>query len=732
MEHRRVRTPTILQLEAVECGAATLGMVLGYHGRIVPLAELRRECGVSRDGSKASNMVKAARRYGMEAKGFSKRVADLYQLAPPFIVFWNFNHFVTFEGFDDKGRVFINDPASGHRIVTMEEFERAFTGVVLVMKPGEGFEKGGRKPSVFAAIAERLVGSGAAVAYCILAGFLLVVPGLAIPAFNQIFIDNVILAQRVDWLRPLILAMILALVGQALLRFLQMRYLRRLRIRLSIQMSTRYMWHMLSLPASFYAQRFAGEVANRSQLNDKLAELLSGRLAQTAIDVVMVGFYGALMFYYDVVLTLIGIAFAAINILVLRYTSRRRVEANMRVLQEYGKAQGTAMAGLQGIETIKAGGMESGFFGRWAGYYAKATNARQELELSSQALSFAPSLLTSLTTTAILVVGGLRIISGDLSIGMLVAFQSLMSSFLSPINNLLFLGSTFQELQGDLERVNDVLDHPALEPPEHHDLVGDDGERIVRLNGYVELRGVTFGYSPLEKPLLEGFDLTIKPGSRVALVGGSGSGKTTIAKLISGEYEPWQGEILFDGIARGQIPNDVLVNSFATVDQDIQLFGGTVRDNLTLWDPTVPDANLQHACEDAAIMEAVRELPAGFDSVLLEGGGNLSGGQRQRLEIARALVHNPSVLVMDEATSALDAETEAVVMERLRMRGCTAVLVAHRLSTIRDADEIIVLSKGKVLERGTHAELWAAQGEYAQLMRADQESDVAVAESATP
>lgn len=710
------RTPTILQLEAVECGSAALGMILGYYGRILPATTLRRECGVSRDGSKASNLIKAARRYGMLAKGFSKSVEGLQDLKPPYIVFWNFNHFLVVEGYG-KGKVFLNDPASGHRVVTAEEFDQSFTGIVLVMEPGPDFEKGGRQPSMIKAIRERLAGASSAIAFCILAGFLLVIPGLAIPAFSQVFLDSILVERRIDWLRPIIVAMIIAVLLQAVLKFIQLRYLRRLRIALSIRLSSRFMWQLLRLPSIFYAQRYSGEVANRSLINDKLADTLSGKLAQTAIDVVMMVFYAALMFYYDVVITSLGVGFVLLNMLVLRWISRRRVEANMRVLQEYGKAHGTAIAGLQGMETIKSGGLESGLFARWSGYYAKATNARQDLEISNQGLSVIPGFLSSLTGVLVIIVGGYRIINGHLSIGMVVALQSLLNSFMMPMNNLMQLGGTFQELQGDLNRVDDVLAHPV--EPSGLDLSRDreGADDLVRLKGYVELKNATFGYSLLEKPLVEDFSLTIRPGQRIALVGSSGSGKSTIAKLISGEYKLWTGEICFDGIPRDQIPREVFVNSFGIVAQDIFLFGSTVRDNLTMWDSTIPDQNLVRACEDAAIHETILGLSGGYDAVLLEGGGNLSGGQRQRLEIARALINDPSVLVLDEATSALDAGTEALVIERLRMRGCSCIVVSHRLSTIRDCDEIVVLEKGMVIERGTHDELWAANSHYATLIR---------------
>jgi ATP-binding cassette, subfamily C, bacterial len=730
----RVNTPTLLQMEAVECGAAALGIILGYYGRIVPLAELRRECGVSRDGSKASNMLKAAKTYGLQGKGFKKELNQLQDLNPPYIIFWNFNHFIVVEGIKDK-RVYLNDPATGRRTVSFQEFDEGYTGVVLVFEPSAEFAKGGRKPSMTLALWERLQSSTFALVYCLLAGFLLTVVGIVVPVFSQVFVDDILIQGRYLWLRPLLLGMAIAAVLQAILTWLRLRYLRRLKVKLAVGMSSRFLWHILRLPESFYAQRFAGEISNRTSLNDYVADVLSGRLATTAIDVVMIFFYALVMFQYDWVLTAIAIALAAINVITLQWISRRRVDANQKLLQEYGKATGVAIAALQSIESIKASGLESDLFARWSGYYTKALDSQQELGITNQTFSVLPPLLSALSSMLLLVVGGLRVMNGHLSIGMLVAFQTLMQSFLQPVNNLVSFGSTLQELEGDLTRLDDVLRNPIdpqLETKNLQNLPLPLCEAVpfraapyalppAKLYGYVELDRLSFGYSRVDPPLIENFNLAIAPGQRVALVGGSGSGKSTIAKLIGGLYQPWTGEIHFDKRSREDIPHLILTNSVAMVEQNILLFGGTVRENLTLWDATVPDKNLKQACRDAAIDDVIDSLPGGYDAELIEGGANLSGGQRQRLEIARALVNNPSILIMDEATSALDAETEKVIDENLRRRGCTCIIVAHRLSTIRDCDEIIVLEKGKVVQRGTHQQLWEVEGAYSRLLRTEGE-----------
>ncbi|MBD2157153.1 NHLP family bacteriocin export ABC transporter peptidase/permease/ATPase subunit [Leptolyngbya sp. FACHB-16] len=717
------RTPTLLQMEAVECGAASLGMILGYHGRVVDLAELRQACGISRDGSKASNLLNAARHYHLEAKGFKAPLAALQQLPCPYIIFWNFNHFLVVEGFH-RQRVYLNDPATGPRTVSLAEFSESFTGVVLTFEPGQAFEQGGQKRNVVEALRDRLRGSTASLAFCLIVGFLLVFPGLAVPTFSQIFVDQILIQERDHWLRPLIMAMLATAGVTGLLTRLQLQILRQVKIKLAMGMSSRFLWHILHLPVSFYDQRFAGEISSRIKLNDRLANLLSGQLATTAISGVMVVFYGLVMLVYDPVLTLVGVAFVAVNLFALRWVARQRADINTRLMQEQGKVSGVAIAGLQSMETLKASGLESDFFNRWAGYYAKSLQARQDMDRLNQRLGTLPGLLTGLTTMLLLVIGGFRVMNGALSIGMLVAFQSLIQQFMQPVNQLIRLGGDLQELDGTLNRLDDVLQNPIdpLLKSSEPSAVQSLSITQPKLDGFLELRNLTFGYNRTAPPLIHNLSLSLKPGQRVALVGGSGSGKSTVAKLVAGLYEPWSGEILFDGHPRHTIPRPILVNSIAMVEQDVLLFAGSVRDNLTLWDTTIPDSNLIEACQDAAIHEVVLSMPGSYSADLLEGATNLSGGQRQRLEIARALVNNPSILIMDEATSALDTETEKRIDYNLRLRGCTCLIVAHRLSTIRDCDEIIVLNRGQVVQRGNHDELRQVEGPYLQLIRSEGES----------
>lgn len=699
-------------MEAVECGAAALGIILGYYGRNVALEQLRVQCGVSRDGSNAAAVLRAARLNGLTAKGFQMEATVARDLKPPYIVFWNFQHFLVVEGF--KGdKVIINDPASGPRRIPWSEFDGSFTGILLTLEPGPEFEKGGKRANSLMELSHRLTGTSLAIALILFVSLLLVVPGLAVPGFLRVFIDRTLGSPNHQLLYPLLGFMLGIALLMWLLTWLQQRSLLQLETRLSIVTSAQFLRHVLRLPIQFFAQRAAADISLRVTTNDTVAQLLSRDLATAVVSGIVVVFYAAVLLNTNLLLGFIGIGLAGVNILALRLVARLRKDANIKLQQDRGKLVAATYNGLQLLDTLKASGRESDYFERWSGQLANVVAGSQRLGIPTQVLTVVPIFLASLNAALILLIGGHRAVSGAITIGLLVAFQSLLTNFNRPVSDLSDLGSKAQSVNADIARIRDVERYPQArvftDPPTSD---------VNRLTGSLRLENITFGYSPLQEPHVKDFNLSLTPGSRVAIVGGSGSGKSTVARLIAGLYEPWEGQILFDGIARDDVPRQVLASSVAVVDQDIFLFEGSVRDNLTMWDSTVPDETLIAALRDAAILDVILQRNGRLDSKILEGGSDLSGGQRQRLEIARALAVNPSLLILDEATSALDAETERQIDASLRRRGCTCVIVAHRLSTIRDADEILVMRHGEVVERGTHESMKDAGGVYAELIRA--------------
>ena len=709
---KRVRTTTVLQMEELECGAASLAMILAYYGTFIPLEQLRAECGVTRDGSKASKILLAAKKFGLDGKGFRRRFGQLPQTKFPAIIFWDMSHFVVLEGITEK-KAYINDPGMGRRTVPMEDFKRSYSGVILEFTPNETFVRQGKKKTMIPMLKKRMTGMGAVLMYVLLVGLFLVIPGFVIPGFSRFFVDEILVNHSKGLLKPLLIAMGLTFVIQGILVALQQYYLKRFHLKMALSSSAKFLNHLFKMPVDFFVQRMPGEICNRILANDAVATLISTKLTGAVVNLICVFFYIAIMMCYDVSLTLLCIAVLALNFLLLHLTNEPLKNGTFKSQMEMGKLYGYTMNGISLIETLKASGLENDFFQSWAGQQAKVVLQNQKMLRISFIVSQIPQTLTSILTLLVLAVGALRVINEDMTIGMLVAFQALQMNFITPVNALMEMSKEVQTGQADMQRLDDVMDYPAIVRYKE-----DDSKAVKKLEGYVSLKNVTFGYDRLSPPFIEGLSLDLKPGARIALVGGSGSGKSTVGKLVSSLFTPWSGEVLFDGKPISQIPRSQFVSSVAVVDQDIYLFEGTVRDNLTMWGSANSDeyAYIQ-AAKDACLHDVIVTRQGGYFAQVEEGGKNFSGGQRQRFEIARALVGNPRVLVLDEATSALDPVTEQLVDENIRRRGCTCIIIAHRLSTIRDSDEILVLDGGKVVQRGTHDQLVAQEGLYRDLIK---------------
>ena len=710
-----VRTPTVLQMENTECGAASLSIVLQHYGRYVPLTQLRELCGVSRDGTDAANLVLAARSFGLDAKGFQKGLDALEQLKPPAILFWEFNHFLVFEGFRGNS-VALNDPALGPRTVSREDFDRSYTGIVLTMEPGPGFQRGGRAPSVWPIVLRRMASEPMGVAFILLAGLLLILPQLVMPVFAQIYLDEVIGNAMSNWLKPMLWAMALTIALQVMLQHLQLVGTRSLEKRLTRRFATGFEHHILSLPEKFYSQRHASDIAGRMGINISIAEFIGGRLIPMLTGLVLLVFYLILTFLYSPWLGLLILATTGINALVVQWNLRTQKDASLTLQKDAAKSDAVVVSAMRDIETIKAAAIEHDIFRRFAGYQSRLLNTLQDFQLRNARLRLIPNALTTFNEVAVLLLGFFLVIRGDLTLGMLLAAQTIAFSLKGQIEAAISFVQQLQGFSAGVLRLEDVLEQP-LDALVASNRDPEKGSGPVRLSGRIDIKDLRYSFSAIQAPLINGLSLSIHPGMRVALVGGSGSGKSTMAKLLAGIYQPTGGSIQFDGRTLLEHPRAVVVSSLAMVQQEIQLFGCSVRDNLSMWNPAIDEATLLEACREAEIIDVVHGLPEGLDTPLNEGGRNLSGGQRQRLELARALVCNPSILILDEATSALDAETERKLIANLTRRGCTQVIVAHRLSTIRDADLILVMDQGKVIQQGTHETLSQdLTGPYAQLI----------------
>ena len=709
------KVPVVMQMEALECGAASLAMVCAYYNKWIPLEQIRVDCGVSRDGANAKNILVAARSYGFTAKGYRYEPDDLKKNGKfPCIIHWNFNHFVVLDGFKGKKAV-INDPAKGNYTVSMETFDKSFTGICLMFEPNENFVPSGKRKSVLSFAVKRLSGAKVAVAFIVFTTLISALIAVITPAFSRIFMDRLLTHESPDWFYPFLAALSAMSVLQLVISALEIYYSNMINGKLATIGSSTFMWKVLHLPMEFFSQRLAGDIQGRQGSNAGIANSVVNTFAPLALNAIMMVFYLVVMIRYSWILTLVGLSSLIINAWMSRIISQKRINITRVSMRDAGKLAGATVAGVEMIETIKASGAENGFFERWAGYQASVNAQKAKYAKINQYLGMIPSAVSTITGIVVLALGVYFAMEGTFTVGMIMAFQGVLSSFSAPAATFISAGQTIQEMRTQMERVENVMEY--REDDCYKTEVKE--ESFAKLKGNIELKNITFGYSRLSEPVIKNFSLNIKPGQRVALVGTSGCGKSTISKLVSGLYQPWSGEILYDGKHLSEIDRDVFTGSLAVVDQEITLFEGTIAENIKMWDNSIEDFEMILAARDAQLHEEIMHRDGGFNYRIAEGGKDFSGGQRQRLEIARVLAQDPSIIILDEATSALDAKTEYDLVKAVKDRGITCIVVAHRLSTIRDCDEIIVLDHGVAVERGTHEELYAKGEKYTQLISND-------------
>lgn len=728
---RRVKATTVLQYEAAECGAASLATILRFHGRIVPLTELRRACGINRDGSNAQRLLVAAREYGLKTKAYRCSGEQLMlQGQFPCMIFWGFNHFLVVEGFDET-HAFLSDPAQGRVRVLMEEFLDHFTGVVLEFSPGPEFRRGGQDRSPLWFLPGLLLPYRNQLLRLMVVASALLVPNLLVAGLTSSFITDFLQEERLYFGIPIVWLLAFSCLMWLILMAVQFVVLRRLELLLSKKLTADLFEKLFSVPWAFFQVRMAGELSSRMLLGMQTTQVVVAQLLRFLVSTwaaLLLLVVSCLISFW---LTALVAVVLALNLLLNWWLTAQRYDANRKLAIEQGKAQGRALQGINTIETLKASGLEFDFLSQWQGNFGSVVEQNQLLGAQLAWSSISASTATLLLSALVITVGGLLIIQGRMSLGLLVSFQFLQGQLIAPISTLPQLSSTLQRLIGDLGRLVDLTstaDDPhvrsfqsartGLESTLDHDQ---------RLQGRITLKGVSYGFNAIDPPFLPALDLDVPAGSRLALVGGSGSGKTTLIRMLAGLLDPLDGQILFDGQTWEQLDDQLVRGSIAYVPQQVFVFNASIGDNITLWNPEYTDQDLHEAAADAQFLETVTGHPDAFQRQLRDNGSDLSGGERQRLEICRALIRRPSILLLDEATSSLDNLSQRRVLDAVQQRGITVVSVAHRLDAALASDQVLVLAKGQVIERG-HPErlLEDPLSEFSKLVAAERRESMEV------
>lgn len=712
---KRVKTPTILQMEATECGATSLSIILAYYGLYISSEKAREMCGVSRDGSKAINIVKAARMLGMDAEGLVVQdIQALRLIEAPFIVFWKFEHFLVVEGIK-KNKVYVNDPATGPKVISIEEFDKSFTGVVLLIAPGEDFKPSGKEEqSLWGLLYNYFKSDFPELSYIFLISIVLAIPQASLAFFIEFFIDNIVINEQTQWMTGFIGSMVFVITSIVILFWIQQYFIIRYKLLFSIKNVPLFFRKLLHLPMSFYTQRSSGDVANRMLVFDAISEKITKAISESVNSMLMIAIYSVIIIMINHVIGMVTLAITLINFSILILAKRKIADLASRFSYDQAKMFGIEYSGVQMIEELKFMSGENKFFSRWLGFKSKIIQTQQRIDFYTALISLLPSTLYFLNLVLLVIFSLHFVVQGTISIGGVIAIYTLILLISAPVINIMDHFLKINELKTDLVRIHDV----ALASKRTRVVNKKMKKKDLHTDHLIEIKKLTFGYSVLEAPILSDINLKIKKGHSIAITGISGGGKSSLLNLACGLYEPWLGEIYFNGKNIKNIPSKELYSKIAYVDQNIFLFEGTIRDNITMWDNSINDARINKVLKAVCIYDTII-AKGGLDYNINEGGTNISVGQAQRIELARALLKSPELILLDEVTSALDTVTEARIYENLRKMDCTFLIVAHRLSAIKHCDQIVLIENGSITESGSYEELMQQNGRFKEFILKD-------------